>query len=104
MLEDGICTIGFIDNQFILLWTRIYLTTYEYSLLYLDLFYIEVKWIQCYQSIYLSYHESYQLEIFLCCGFISLCYNWSRRPNGSLITITALYLENKIKISFSLDP
>ena len=57
MLEDGIFTIGFIDNQFILLWARIYLTTYEYSLLYLDLFYIKVKWIQCYQSIYLSYHH-----------------------------------------------
>lgn len=38
MLEDGIFTIGFIDNQFILLWAHIYLTTYEYSLLYLDLF------------------------------------------------------------------
>ena len=53
MLEDGICTIGFIDNQFILLWAHIYFTTYEYSLLYLNMFLYQSQ--LCYQAIYLSY-------------------------------------------------
>ena len=89
MLEDGICTIGFIDNQFILLWAHIYFTTYEYSLLYLNMFLYQSQ--LCYQAIYLSWnYESYQLDIFLCCG-LSLCVTTGAEDQIKVFSQTAIY-------------